>query len=135
VEDIKVGCIQGSILGSVLYNIYTSGIEDVVYPCKFVIYADNSYIIVSGKSSEELSRLLELTICNHFRYLESIGMICNLSKTELVFGVDKLKIKIGDSWIRSSEYMKVLGVLLDNKLSWEHVEKVLDQTAGHSSFC
>jgi len=127
VEDIKVGCIQGSILGPVLYNIYTSGIEDVVYPCKSVIYADDSYIIVSGKSPEELSRLLELTICNHFKYLENIGMICNLSKTELVvFGMDELEVRVGDSLIKSSECMKVLGVLVDNKLSWErHVEKVL----------
>lgn len=127
VEDIKTGCIQGSVIGPVLYNIYTSEIEEVIYPCKSVIYADDSYIIVSGKSTEEVSRLLEITISNHFKHLESIGMICNLAKTELiVFGAEKMEIEIGNSVIKSSECMKVLGVLIDNKLSWEnHVAKVL----------
>jgi len=54
-------------------------------------------------------------------------MVCNLSKTELiVFGLENLEVTINNSLIKSSETMKVLGVLLDNKLSWEHhVDKII----------
>jgi len=54
-------------------------------------------------------------------------MVCNLSKTELiVFGADNIEVTINNCLISSSKMMEALGVLLDNKLTWEyHVYKVI----------
>jgi len=47
-------------------------------------------------------------------------MICNSAKTELiVFGVNKIEVAINNVRIQSKDNMKVLGFLLENKLSWE----------------
>jgi len=58
VRDIKTGCVQGSILGPILFNIYMSELENVVYPCKVVSYADNAYIIGAGTNVETVQSLL-----------------------------------------------------------------------------
>jgi len=54
-------------------------------------------------------------------------MICNISKTELIaFGVEELEVEFGMVKIKSKDTMKVLGILIDNKLSFEpHIQKVL----------
>jgi len=127
VREIKAGCIQGSVLGPVLYNIYTSSLEDIVAPCKAIIYADDAYVIASCDDADKLKGLLEVTLNSHFAWLNSLGMICNHSKTELiVFGSDVDSIKVGEITIEAKETMKVLGVLVDNKLNWEyHIQKVI----------
>jgi len=127
IREIKAGCIQGSILGPVLYNIFTSSLIDIVHPCKLVVYADDAYVIASCDNKEKLLNLLTITIAEHFKWLDSIGMICNLSKTELIsFGTDELHLTVCGNLIKSKETMKVLGVLVDNKLTWEHhISKVI----------
>jgi len=116
VREIKAGCIQGSILEPILYNIYTSELENIFSPAKLVAYEDEAYVIATCDSSEKLKDVLKLTISNHFEWLDSLGMVCNLSLTDLiVFGSDKLEVTINDSLIKSSETMKVLGVLFPHE--------------------
>jgi len=54
-------------------------------------------------------------------------MICNTTKTELtVFGLEKLNVDIGGTNIDSKDTMKVLGILIDNKLTWDqHILKII----------
>jgi len=61
VKDIRTGCIQGSILGPILFNIYMSDLINVVHPCKLISYADDSYIVGFGENEEEVSLLLSET--------------------------------------------------------------------------
>jgi len=50
VYDIKTGCVQGSILGPVLFNIYTSSLSEVVNPHKLISYADDSYVTLQVRN-------------------------------------------------------------------------------------
>jgi len=127
VKDIRAGCVQGSILGPYLFNIYTSDLNKVISPCSLTVYADDSYVMASACDKETLVALLEITLQKHFEWLQSVGMICNLSKTELIgFGLDELEVNVGNVRVVSKEQVKVLGITLDNKLNWEfHIRKVI----------
>lgn len=127
VRDIRAGCIQGSILGPILFNIYTSSLNEIVSPCTLVAYADDAYVIASGKNSEIVSSLLKVTLKSHFEWLEEIGMHCNQSKTEfMIFGEDKFNIEISGVKIPPKDQMKVLGTIIDNKLDWKpHVNRTI----------
>jgi len=127
VRKIRAGCIQGSIIGPLLFNIYTSHLTQVVSPCQCVSYADDTYVVVEGSSKEEMLQVLEKTLKQHFEWLGSIGMICNLTKTELIsFCGEEIECSVNGVSMKSKETIKVLGVLMDNKLSWsQHVEKLI----------
>jgi len=133
VKDIKTGCVQGSILGPYLFNLYTSNLYKIIQPSRSTVYADDSYIVVSAKNEEMLEAMLKLTLKDHFSWLRSIGMVCNMSKTELmVFGVDDLSVEIDGEKITSKENMKILGIIVDNKLTWNaHVNRLVSKCRSY----
>jgi len=122
VLDIKTGCVQGSILGPVLFNLYTSELKSIVSPCSMVSYADDTYVIWEGETSGALCRQLSDTMNAHFEWLGMIGMKCNLEKTELiVFGHDRIEVDLKEFGVKiqSKDSMKILGILVDSNLKWE----------------
>lgn len=129
VRDIKTGCIQGSIIGPILFNIYTSDLEQIISPHRVISYPDDSYVVVAEKDHETLISNLTMTINKHREWLNLIGMVCNSSKTELIaFGAEEVEIVVEDGEFRSKEYIKILGLLVDSKLSWEsHIDSVIQK--------
>jgi len=129
VRQIKSGCIQGSVLGPLLFNIYTSELMNVVHPYKSVGYADDTYVVVTGDNKHELESNIKNTLGKHFEWLEEIGMVCNIGKTELItFSDDEIKVSVNSIEIQSSKNMKVLGVIIDKKLNWlDHVNKIISK--------
>jgi len=78
---------------------------------------DDAYVIASGKNSEIVSTLLNITLKSHFEWLKEIGMHCNQSKTEfMIFGDEKFNIEVSGVKILPKDQMKVLGTIIDNKL-------------------
>lgn len=49
-----MGCVQGTILEPILFNIYTSELHVIVSPGYLVSYADDSYVTITGRSADEL---------------------------------------------------------------------------------
>lgn len=132
VKRIRAGCIQGSIIGPLLFNIYTNQLQEIIYPNKACAYADDAYVVVSAESETELKEKLENTLKMHFDWLKSVGMECNLAKTELITFFDgEIEITIDNANVKSKENIKALGLTLDKKLSWtEHVERVIKKCRG-----
>jgi len=129
VKNITTGCVQGSILGPVLFNIYMSGLKELIEPCKLVSYADDSYIIASADNQIELEKVITGKLKDHFKWLSSIGMKCNMAKTELMlFGDGVMSVECENSEIRSSQNMKILGLNVDSCLGWEpYISKMLSK--------
>jgi len=130
VRNVKLGCVQGSILGPILFNVYTSELESVVSPWELVSYADDTYVVIHGNEIEEVKANFKETIIRHERYLNSLGMICNKSKTEAVaFGVaENVELSTGDDTITTKSNMKVLGIWVDKDLKWtEQVDKTINK--------
>jgi len=130
VKEIRAGCVQGSIVGPLLFNILMSELHQTVKPNRVVSYADDSYVVVYADTDEALKQKIQGSLLNHFEWLTRMGMTCNLGKTEIIkFNADKLSVKIGQTTLETSSTMKVLGVTIDEKLNWEpHIMKLIAKT-------
>jgi len=128
-RDVRAGCIQGSVLGPFLFSIYMSDLERIVHPHQLVAYADDSYVVIREKTIESIKQRTVEVMETHFNWLSSIGMLCNQSKTELMFmNLDKVEIRVNDQSIESKSSIKVLGMMIDNNLKWEsQVNKVVSK--------
>jgi hypothetical protein len=86
-------------------------------------YADDTYVVVPGESTDALIKNTETLAQKHVNYLQSIGMVVNPSKTEIViFGrkpPTKVEIDFAGSKVISTDSMKALGITITNDLSWE----------------
>jgi len=130
VRDIKLGCVQGSILGPFLFNLYTSELSKIVSPWQAVAYADDAYVIVTGGDENEVVENFKETMIKHDDWLKSIGMITNRTKTEaVIFGDSNLKeVEVEGEKIELVKSMKMLGIWVDHDLSWTtQVEKIISK--------
>jgi len=131
---LKVGCVQGSILGPRLFTLYISHLQSMINEDTSVIsYADDTYVSVSAKTLPEVKLKLTEQILRHNEMLKEVGMVTNVSKTKLIyFGrkpiMDMEPLEINGDLITPTSTMKVLGVLFDNNMGWNsQLEKVLNK--------
>lgn len=131
---INVGCVQGSILGPKLFNIYCSNIVNSIKDAKIISYADDSYVINSAYDVGELIAKTEECFRQHTAHLQRLGMVVNEGKTELLFssrskGQSEISINTGTSIVKSSKCIKALGVQFCADLSWDcHVNYSLNRS-------
>ncbi len=133
-ESINVGCVQGSILGPKLFNIYCSKVVNAIEDAKIISYADDSYVINSDTDIERLIKKTETCFSSHTGYLKSIGMVVNDSKTEMLYATrDKTRksvvINVSGTTVSSTPKIKALGVQISDDLSWnDHVDYSLKRS-------
>jgi len=123
-KSLDRGCVQGSILGPKLFNLYlgelanklgSSGVE-------IISYADDTYVIITALTVSETVKLTEETIIKHIDYLKDLGMTVNESKTEAMW-IGKTSpidsIKIGSEDCKLVKNFKALGIFIQGDLSWD----------------
>ena len=128
-EAVQFGVPQGSILGPLLYNMYTSSQNDVFNECSFRSsgYADDAngrkrFSLVFQYSVLKYS--IEQCINNIIKWMNNRKLKINPEKTEICLFHPKIlenEVIINGTFIngqcvRFSRVIKNVGVLLDNKL-------------------
>jgi hypothetical protein len=84
-----------------------------------VAYADDAYVMVKGKDLDELKSNTQLIMDKHISWLESIGMVVNVGKTEAVlFGRHKsvVDLEVKGTIFSTKPSMNILGVTFDSQL-------------------
>lgn len=132
INKIPLGCVQGSVLGPILFNIYVRNLQKIVGEnVMCVSYADDSYIAITSSINNINNSInnLSMIASNHINWLTDIGMKCNASKTEFIaFGYSgaPISLSVGGSIIEAKDQIKILGVTFSSDLSWsQHVQNTL----------
>lgn len=122
IMPVPLGCVQGSILGPKLFSLYMKNVPQHVEGFSITSYADDTYVLVSGPTGFDVKFELERCIKKHTEYLGKMGMVVNIAKTEAIQFTphvnDKMEISVEGETFKTSNEMKVLGVIFDDKMKW-----------------
>lgn len=137
VELIDQGVPQGSILGPLLYTIYTCNFYNYLEHCNYHLYADDTQLYFSfplseldeanGKINQDLNTILNVSN-NHALKINADKSCAVLfgSENQRRVALEILKIQFGNDTIPFSDSCKSLGLIIDYKLRFkEHVTYML----------
>lgn len=120
--ELKYGVPQGSILGPLLFIIYVNDMPNLFKQAKFIMYADDANIIITGESVSEVSEIARDLGCKLVKWVNANGLALNLKKTNyMLFSRSKMKdiaLKINNVEIERKREARFLGVIIDDQLTW-----------------
>lgn len=138
-HDVSTGIPQGSILGPVLFIIYTN---DLNYNIKadLISYADDTSAILRAHTVKELKILTQYTLQELSNWFHANGLKLNIDKTQIVKfqthrSLDKdFFIENSNFKIHSLPHVKFLGLMLDSNLNWKHYIYSLSKKLNSACF-
>lgn len=131
--SISSGVPQGSILGPFLFNIYINDIIRIAPLLKFIIYADDTSLFISGDNVDKLIDFANHGLAQLDLWTQKNALELNTTKTKvIVFRAKNKEINLTrDVCFRSVPLevvpsFKTLGVIFNEKMSWDdHVDYVI----------
>lgn len=132
------GVPQGSILGPLLYSMYSNDLPQQLQHCSVHMYADDVQLYIST-SREELANcvsLLNMDLTRVSTWAESNGLSLNpvkskcliLSRAPFTLPND-MSVKLSNVSINIVQTAKNLGVIFNNKLTWrDHIMSAVGST-------
>ncbi len=138
---ITCGVPQGSVLGPLLSLIYINDLPNVSKVLSFFLFADDTNIYYESENIIKLRDKINKELLKVKSWLEINKLALNIEKTSFVIFhssrkklTDDIQIKFGKKPVTRAKYVKFLGVLMDEHLSWKfHITeptKKLSRTTG-----
>lgn len=133
VSDIRAvgsGVPQGSILGPLLYTIYTSTLGNSIKSCSYHFYADDTQLYYSFNPKDIFfaNNLINTDLNNLIAVAEKHSLIINPSKSQIMlFGrrksrtanINNLVIQVKNSQLPITEASRNLGLHIDSDLRFK----------------
>lgn len=129
--EVKRGVPQGSILGPILFILYTADIQRHIKHCKFHMYADDTQLYISCFPND-----IDIAITRLNEDLQSIAqwstnnsLLLNPSKTKLmIFGSRQqlatikptINVSLLGRVVERVHVLKNLGLIMDSELRFEN---------------
>ena len=127
--DILIGILQGSTLGPLLFNIFINDLIMFTEKSDICNFADDNTLYKSSPSLSVVLNCLEHDITIVLNWFKINSLKANSKKIQfMVLGRKKrfqYKSKIEDTYIFSKDKVVLLGITIDNKLTFEaHIENL-----------
>jgi len=140
VHNIPCGVPQGSVLGPLLFIIYTNDLPNCLSLCKAILFADDTTVYLSSSDTNYLYRSVNNDLESLKDWFRANKLSLNISKTNYVlfrhnetYTPSNLTIKIGNELIESKSVVKFLGMYIDYKLEWhEHIKCIKNKMSSGS---
>ena len=130
--NIKCGVPQGSILGPLLFLIYINDIVNSSTVLDFVLFADDTNIVLSHTNLNELIRTFNAELTKTSSWFKCNKLSLNISKTNFMhYQITHTNlelpcnIKIDNMPLVKKDHVKFLGLTIDKHLTWnQHVNNI-----------
>ena len=132
------GCVQGSACGPVFWNLIIDDLLQSSFDANTHIqaFADDVLLIIGHKNLDALERTCNQTLETVAKWGLKAKLQFSEEKTNVLFftrsrQVTRPKLVMNNVDLEYSRDFKILGVVLDDKLSWsKHVDMIAKKTTG-----
>lgn len=133
-KQVESGVPQGSILGPLLYILYTNDLVQTT-DNDMVMFADDTTIVCEAEDGKECQLNLENDMKNINKWVSNNNLMLNLKKTKLLLfrgRNDQVNLKHQDTKIETVFSTPFLGIIIDRNLGWkDQIDKTATTIARH----
>ena len=126
---------QGSILGPLLFNIFINDLFLFIEKANICNFADDNTIYSCTKNLETVLKNLEHDMINVSKWFKVNSMKANPKKFQfMILGKgtrQTITLNINNIKIRESQNVELLGLIIDNRLTFKDHINMLCQRANH----
>ena len=125
---INCGVPQGSVLGPLLFLLYTNDLNQAIKSCKVHHFADDTNVLFLSNSIKKLKKQVNADLKHLVNWLNANKISLNVKKTEMVIFKSKqkklegdLKMKLCGKRLYPTVSVKYLDVKIDTNFTWHHI--------------
>ena len=132
----ECGVPQGSVLGPLLFSLYTMDVHSVTSPAHSQLFADDILLDTASRSVATLNQVLSVAVSNLADYLHGKGLVLNPDKTQ-VLAIEasrrstlELNVNCNGTPLTQTTTARFLGLQIDSCLRWDvQVSSIVRKTS------
>jgi hypothetical protein len=138
IANVSIGVPQGSVLGPILFLIFSNDLPNNVYSGSCNMFADDTILYVNGSNMSEVENKLQTCVNEATKWFNGNKLLLNANKSNSMV-IDPFirkkeqnicNIVIDQNCIENIDNALYLGLLIDNKLSWTDQINKICKTLG-----
>ena len=135
IRKLENGTPQGSVISPILFLIMINDLKEATDNVQLSLFADDSSTYKSGKNLKYIMKEIQRNINQIHRWCQTWGFKVSTEKSSTVIFTNKKQqtktfkpIMINEKEIKTESKVKFLGMMFDEKLTWEHhIKYIVDK--------